>query len=302
MATCEFFWPTGAEHALFTPSTFTIMNTQVQRILVPLDPSEYTEAATLRACEIAKAHDAVIFGLTVLDTPGIRSQVAPADMAYWPLVRDTILSAIEEAKDKIGDLQAKFAGICKTQGVKHAEAEMEGVPAEMILDASALYDLVVTGLRSYFHFETREGPGDSLTKVLNRTATPILAVPGARPEEPFEQVLIAYDGSLNAARTLRDFAAFAVPYNFQLSVSTAHGDEAHARTCLERAAAFLRAHGFSPIETSYHRGDTIPDEALEKANLVVAGIHSKRFFKDMMAGSFTKHLIERGDSSLFLSH
>lgn len=273
----------------------------IRRILVPLDPSKYTNAATLRACEVAKAHDASISGLAVLDLPGIRATVAPADIVYWHIVGDTVRTATEHAKAKIGHLHKRFGQTCEENGVKYTESDLEGVPSDMILDASMLYDLVVMGLRTHFNFETEEEAGDSLEKVLGRTTSPILAVPVIQSPDPFKSVLIAYDGSHNSARALRDFVVFASPYEFDITVATADKDEAHAKSLNEHAAGYLEAHGYSGFKSEIILQNTLPISLVDDVDLVVAGVHSKRFLKDIFVGSFAKELIERGDTALFLS-
>tara|TARA_R110002096_G_scaffold164099_11_gene331820 strand:- start:9821 stop:10657 length:837 start_codon:yes stop_codon:yes gene_type:complete len=278
------------------------MKTSIQRILVPLDPSEFTEAATLRACEVAMAHGAKLAGLAVLDSPGIRSQVSPVDMLHWPLVRDAIMDLEADAQAKIVELQNRFAWTCKSHRISHVESDLTGVPANMILEASVLHDLVVMGLRTYYHFETREGAGKSLSQVLTQTSTPILAVPKVQSREPFQRVMIAYDGSLSAGRALRDFCGFAEPYDFEITILTAHPDESHAEFLLNQAADCLHVHGINGFSLQNFKSDSIPVSALEGAELVVAGIHSKRHFKDLVVGSFTREIIDRGDTAMFLSH
>ena len=278
------------------------MKTPIQRILVPLDPSEYTAAATHRACEIAKAHGAQVTGLAVLDTPGIRSKVAPADTILWTLVNDQVMDQTAEARAKLKEMTENFAETCCSLGVEHTESELEGVPAELILDVSALYDLVVMGLRTYYHFETQKGPGKSLSEVLDHTATPILAVPTLLPAKPIERVLIAYDGSLPASRALRDFTAFAEPYSFEITLMTAHKDDKHAEEVLQRGSTYLRSHSLNDFSALRLKSASIPDHTLKNTDMVVAGIHAKRRFRDLVVGSFTKDLIDRGDIAMFLSH
>ncbi|MEM1293819.1 MAG: universal stress protein [Verrucomicrobiota bacterium] len=280
-------------------------HTSIQRILVPLDPSEYSKAATLRACEVARAHYAQVEGLVILDSPEIRSTIAPLEMQNWPAVIDAMSSAISEAEEQIGDLRRHFAETCESLHTTHQEVQLEGLPPNLILEASALFDLVVVGLRTFFHFETRDTPGDSLVKILDRTVTPVLAVPSSEPT-PIKQVVIAYDGSFNSARTLRDFVAFAKPYDFELTLFSADKDKDHAKHSVESAAAYLRSHDFENASEVISKG--APFEAfekeglLEKADLIVTGIHSRKFIKDAFVGSFAKSLIEHGDVPLFLSH
>lgn len=281
------------------------MNSAIQRILVPLDPSEFTKATTHRACEAAKAHSAQIEGLAVVDVPGIRRDIAPADMIPWPVIYEAISRATHEAEDKIHEARNKFATACETQGVAHVEEEVKGVPSDLILDYAALFDLVVIGLRTFYHFQTRpEADGDSLAKILDRTVTPVLAVP-AGDEKPLKRVLIAYDGSFGASRALRDFAAYAQPFDFEVTLFTADEDVARADAVQRHAAAYLRSHDLQNLEfakTTKRPLAALENDHLKDADLIVAGIHSRRFFKDAFVGSFAKRLIEIGDTALFLSH
>ncbi len=278
------------------------MKTSIKRVLVPLDPSPYTEAATARACEVAKSHQAQISGLAVLDSPGIRSLVAPADVYYWPLVRDAVMEVTEHARSEIEKVEKRFAEACQVRGANHVETDMEGVPADLILEASGLYDLTVIGLRTFFHFETRETPGDSLAKILRRTVTPILAVPKEDTGQAFQHAMVAYDGSLNSARALREFAQFAKPMDLTVTLVSAHDDPRIAQSLLDDAGAYFNAHDLPGFFTRTVQAAHLKPTDLEEADLVVAGIHSGRFFKDLMVGSFTKAMIEKGDTALFLSH
>jgi nucleotide-binding universal stress UspA family protein len=280
------------------------MNSSIQRILLPLDPSPHAEAATLRACDIAHRHFAQITGLAVLDSPEIRRCFSPVEVSHWPSVRANVDLALDEARETIARAEERFASICDQHHVAHTEAELEGVPASLITEMSGLYDLMVIGLRTFFHFETREGAGDSLVRVLDRTACPVLAVP-ARPAASFERVVIAYDGSFPASRALRDFVGFARPMGFRITLFSAGGDRAQGEALLERAGAYLRSHDLGDF--SVHVSDRAPwdafrDELLEETDLLVAGIHSRKFLVDPFIGSFTKQLIDLDRIPLFLSH
>lgn len=277
----------------------------IQRILVPLDPSDFSKAATLRACEVAQAHFAQVEGLVILDTPEIRSYVAPLEMQNWPAVIDAMSSAISEAREEIADIGKHFAETCESLHTTHQEVQLEGLPPNLILEASALFDLIVVGLRTYFHFETRNSPGDSLVKILDRTVTPVLAVPSGEPT-PMKNVVIAYDGSFNSARALRDFVAFAKPFDFEFTIFSADKDEEHAKHSVESAASYLRSHDINDFEQVTTNGDPFEglekEGLLEKADLIVSGIHSRKFIKDAFVGSFASSLIDHGKVALFLSH
>jgi nucleotide-binding universal stress UspA family protein len=280
------------------------MNSTIQRILVPLDPSPYAQAAVLRACDVAHRHYAQVTGLAVLDSPEIRRRFAPTEISHWPSIRDNLDTAFQQAEEVIAKTREHFAMTCEAQHVAYIDDELTGVPASVIPETASLYDLIVMGLRTYYHFETRDADGDSLDRILDRTASPVLAVP-ATTDSPFKRVLIAYDGSLPSARALRDFVGFAQPFEFEITVFSCGEDKEQSNALLRRAATYLRAHGINQFETQgFTRApwDVVREEFLGRTDLVVAGIHSRRFLVDPIVGSFTRSLIQSGRVSLFLSH
>ena len=176
------------------------MKASITRILVPLDPSEYAQAATETACLLARDHKAQVAGVAVLDAPGIQSDLMPAIGPYYPMLGDQFREKIAHASEVIDDCKKRFADTCESNRVPHYETEYEGIPAAKLLESSIFSDLIVMGLRTYFHFETREeGDGNSLDLFLDRTITPVLAVPKSGLSE-IKKVLVAFDGSIGAAR------------------------------------------------------------------------------------------------------
>jgi nucleotide-binding universal stress UspA family protein len=276
----------------------------IKKILVPLDSSIYTEGTTETACRVAKTHGAEIAGIAVLDSPEIRASVIPAIGPYYPMMIDAVHSKLQHAEQILEESIERFATTCGELGVTHIETEYEGIPAQKLLESSIFFDLVVLGLETAFHFETRGGRGDTLDKMLDNTATPILAVPPTGMPDP-ERALVAFDGSFGASRALRDFMILAEPYDPEITVVTADLKPAKSEFLLGNAAELLRSHGFTKIESVSSESpveDAVTDAMIDAADVVVAGIHSRHRIKDMFVGSFTSKLIKRGDTALFLSH
>ena len=126
--------------------------------------------------------------------------------------------------------------------MEHLDSTLEGVPAPLVLDAAKLHDLIIVGQRTFFNHSVSPNSGSSLSELLNRTVTPILAVPRKEAESPLFRALVAYDGSMNAARTLRDFIGFAAPFDFDITIMIADPDEQKVEWILEEASNYLRAH------------------------------------------------------------
>ena len=280
------------------------MSGPFQRILVPVDPSAHAEAAALAACQVAKKHGARVAGIAVLDSTEIRSSLVPAVGPYYPLMIEAVNDKLQHADKLLHECLDQFGRICEKEGVSHFETEYEGLPVQKFLQSAIFYDLVVTGLETSFHFETRGGKGESLEKLLDRTSTPVLAVPLAGMPDP-KKVLIAFDGTIGASRALRDFVEFARPYEFQATVVSAGMKPEHLDFLARNAMEYLESHGFEGVAsvTSEKEIEEVLDEDLgSEFDLIVAGIHSRKPVKDFFIGSFAKNLIERGDTPLFLSH
>ncbi len=280
------------------------MSGPYQRILVPVDPSAYAEAAALTACQVAKKHEAQVAGIAVLDSTEIRSSLVPAVGPYYPLMIDAVNEKMQHADKLLHECLEKFGTICDAEGVSHFETEYEGLPVQKFLQSAIFYDLVVAGLETSFHFETREGETESLEKLLDHTSTPVLAVPLAGMPNP-KKVLVAFDGTIGASRALRDFVEFARPYDLQVTVVSAGMKPEYLEFLARNASEFLESHGFRGVAsvTSEKAIEEVINEDLgSEFDLVVAGTHSRKPVKDFFLGSFAKNLIRRGNTPLFLSH
>lgn len=278
------------------------MKSTIRRILVPLDPSPYTEAATNAACFIARAHQSQVGGVAVLDVPGIGSDLAPAVGPFLPGVASEFMARLAHAGDTVKDSLARFSEQCEENHVPHWEIEYEGIPAEKFLASSIFADLVVMGLRTSFHFETRkvDGPRE-LTSFLDRTVTPVLAVP-EKGLDTISKVCLAFDGSIGSACAMQDFVDVAIPFSPAVTILVAGKPQNEADFLLSEAASFLRSHGIEQIETIASSAPVADAVNALDVDLIVAGIHSKKPIKDLFVGSLVKGLIEKGDTALYLSH
>ena len=137
------------------------MRTSMRRLLVPLDPSVYAVAAAETACQIAKLHAAQVAGVAVLDSEEIRSSIVPAYGPYYPMMIEVVKKKVDHADHIILDCLKRFKIVCEKAGVDHFETEYEGLPVQKLLDSAIFYDLVVVGLETFFHFETRVQVGRS---------------------------------------------------------------------------------------------------------------------------------------------
>ena len=274
-----------------------------KRILIPLDGSIYSDAAVRRACEVASAHGAEITGLVILNTPELLSESRlPFNAQLLDLEQRGYFQRKAQAEQRICDILKKFSDACEDRGVRHRQAELQGVPADCVLEESVYYDLIVMGIETYFHLDP-DKEGHSMEKVLDRTEVPILAVPYEDRSVAFKNVLVAFNGSYHSARALREFVELSEPYHFKITLLISDKDEEYADHCLHEGLEYLRANGVedvSQVRTGKDIIQAIDEDYLNEIDLIVAGIHSKNVFRNFFVGSFVKHLIEVQKTPLFL--
>ena len=288
----------------------------INRILVCLDKSTYTDSATEFACWLAKQHDATLEGLVVLDVKGIQRSEAMVPLGQIHRAKTRIVAKEKEYHQLIEELLEKFTQCCDAAGVRHTEFEMQGAPAEAILTESNYFDCVVIGLRTFFTYSSGAGedevygtaddePGDSLEEIMDQSLAPVFAVPLTwQPDDEFD-VLIALNGSVHSMRALRQFAG--LYGHTKVNITLLHcsdGSDGHMEM-LTKSAAYLRAHGFDHVVSRTESGeirDVLDDEFIAPFDLVVLGAHgNKSAVVEFFTGSLCKKLIERQSKPLLIA-
>lgn len=273
----------------------------IKRILLPLDPSPYTDSATAYAIYIGKEHQAEITGLAVLDIPGIEKSERAVPLGGVYYAEHVIAHKQKDAQQRIEKLLHAFSERCEKEGVPYRLEKEQGGPVKRIVEFSLYYDLVVMGLRTNYHFETKEEPEKSVGDVLDRTITPILAVPSEF--KPLENVTIAFDGSLPAARAMQRFAHLAFLPQMNVTLVHSSSDPETGKTILERAASYVRAYNPKSLATEWTEDDI--EKAIEltyypRSDMIVLGVNSKLGLLEFVLGTLPKKLINLGQVPLFL--
>ena len=84
-------------------------------------------------------------------------------------------------------------------------------------------------------------PDETLSKVLRDSSRPVVAVPKVLGGD--ESVVVAYDGSLQASRTLYAFESSGLGRSQKVHVVSVAPDSRDAAATADRAVGFLRLHG-----------------------------------------------------------
>lgn len=284
----------------------------IKRILVALDPDQDTPIATRYAAEVARRYDAAVSGLAVVDTAHIAREIGPGGAigaTYY--LEQSRKRKVDEAREAGQTLVADFEAALEEAGVRHGERLEEGVPSQRVIEEMKYCDLLVVGRTPHFFYDQPERETQTLAKIVKRGVAPTLVV--GDQYRAVERVLLAYDGSDPAARTLQRFAQLQ-PFGRDLSVHLVNvhagdtkGASRHSELLLRLACQFLSAHGFERVVETSMAGGAPAERLLEQAervgsDLIVVGAHSVSAVRRMAFGSTTHTLLETCMLPLFLFH
>ncbi|HZQ97794.1 MAG TPA: universal stress protein [Chloroflexota bacterium] len=293
------------------------------RLLVPLDGSPLAEAALPVAERLAKALDATLVLLHVVE------RKAPATVhGHRHLTEQSGAQAYLE----------ETAAALRHRGVK-VEVHVHDVPEPDVAQSIASHgdderaDLIVLcthgfgGVRDFVF-------GSIAQQVLQRGTTPVLLVRVPRRGEPAREfaprtILVALDATADAEAALAPAAALAKALGAKLRLAmvvatqaTMRGDRAPAAMLMpsaaraildaeeERADAYLEglaqpieAAG-ARVETEVRRGDAASElasgAAAEDVGLIVAATHGRAGLQAIWAGSTVARLLKRTTAPILL--
>jgi nucleotide-binding universal stress UspA family protein len=279
----------------------------IKRILVPLDPSPFSDSAVETACRIAGFWNAEVHGLVVLDVKRIEGGIGPVPLGAEHFADKLEKHRIAEAEERISSLLAAFRSRCEKSGTAHREAELQGSPSLSITERASLYDLVVIGLSTFFRFDAADHAGDELDALLDRSATPVLGVtervPAWNDPDGRIRVVSAYDGSPASANSLRQCFQVFPPERVALRLLRSGGVREPGETSLRLARDYAESYRAGSVEiewTSQGVLDAIRERHGHWADVIAVGAHAKKGPFDFMVGSLTKSLIRDPIKPLFI--
>ncbi len=280
-------------------------------ILVGLDGSDYSQSAVEVGIELARQTGAMLVGLGIVDEPTIRDAEPRLVAAGVPFAEPVLYrERIASARREVEQFLSQFSLRCARAGVSCKVLEEVGMPHEQIELQAQRYDLILMGQQTRFHFETQEGYDDTVRRVLKSSPRPVITVPskpGMNSDEPGRSVLVAYDGSLQAARALQAFQTTGLAAIHPIVIVSVSPEPHEAARVAERAADFLGMHDIKaraePI-TSERSPASVLMEAAEKhqAAMMVMGSYGRPRLTELFMGSVTRSLLAASRIPLFLYH
>jgi nucleotide-binding universal stress UspA family protein len=171
-------------------------------------------------------------------------------------------------------------------------------PSAQIELESQRYDVVPLGKESHFEFETQSQPDDTLIQVLRHGYRPVVSVPLTLPQTG--HVVVAYDGSAQAACTLQAFEASGLANQQHVHVVSVADSRLEAARTADRAVQFLSLHDIDahaiPLESKGQPADAILDQSERlNADLLVMGAHGRPSIREFFVGTVTRLVLSPRD-------
>jgi len=252
----------------------------------------------------AKEFDALLVSLGVVD----EAEVHPAEavpLGAGQAKREWDAERLHRRQVEVESHLSEIALRCAKAQVAFKPLETIGSPAEEIMVEAQRFDLILMP-------QQRQRPGgsdgwtigDALKTILRSTPRPVVAVPDQLPSG--SAVVIAYDGSLQAARTLFAFDAIGVSRLRPMHIISVHDDAAEASKRANRAFEFLSSRGVRATLCARAGGD--PAEQILNfsrevdAGLIVLGAYGKPRVHDFFLGSVTSTILKASPLPLFMFH
>ena len=273
----------------------------IKRILVGLAGTHYTPVAIRTAVELARARQAELTGVTVVDVARL-SHVGPVPLGAECAAEELREHRLQLTAQRVEEVTSEFESACTAAGVAYRVAREEGDAFRKMLAYSRYHDVTVFGLRGVFEYCFEEDDSCSvLARLVEGGVRPILAV--SEQYRPIRRVLIAYSGSVESANTFREFIQLGPWPDLTLRLVTFGEHDEGAEKLLDDAARYFRACGLDP-ETEHVPGSAkdqlLPYAEACSADMIVLGNSARSYLLKRLFGETALNAMQNADRPLFL--
>lgn len=274
----------------------------MRSLLVALDDTPASAGAMRLALSLAEKHAASITGATVLDidylTPREPGGIGTAH--YKPMID---AARLKRGRERTARLSAEFHQRCEARNIKNITLSLEGTPWQELCAAAATHDLILIGHDSDLHGESGGGLAKTVKKMLWETPRPLLITPAVA--QIARRVVIAYDGSVPAARTLQIFTLLGLAAGCEAYVLSIDPVQDSAERWAGQADAYLKLHNIACTTRAIASGERPADLVMAEvraisADMLVMGAYGHRGWRATLLGSFTTRLLSECPTTLFI--
>jgi len=274
----------------------------VKRILVSLGGTPFSYVAIERALDLAKRHEAKIIALSVANLKQLQN-VGPVPIGAGSSAERIRKKRLHETCENIEKALSHFRSRCLENNVPYEAKYFSGSPAKAIASFSRYCDLAVFGFRGLFDYGVLNNPDRTVNQIITSGVRPFITV--SEKFRSIERVVIAYNGSLEAAAAMRLFVQMRLWDEVQLLILCFGSSSVKGEETLRDAAEYCSAFGYEP-ETRFVSGSgksRLLETAMEwNADMVVLGDSARSLLVEKVFGSTSYSVLRSATIPLFMSH
>jgi len=273
----------------------------IKSILVGLGDLEYSQSATEHAVELAKRFDARITAVTLFDPDTLST--GPVPIGAGEAAKELREHRVELTREVVSQTVEYFTNACGLAGICYEVLHETGNALEKTIACSRYHDLLVCGLKNLFAHGVTQEPPYELVKLVEAGVRPVVAV--TQHFREVRQALIAYSGSIESSKSMKQFVQLNLWPDAQLRIVTFDTRAELGRKRLEHAAAYCLAHGLQPeielVNKPIGGGGLSAYAAGWGADIIVMGNSAKTFLLRRIFGEIVLNLVADSTRPLFLS-
>lgn len=271
-------------------------------ILAAVKPDRFQEFVIDFTSALAERHQLAIDACAVIDAGRLApAEPVPVGGSALKAHRDEQLVVI--ARENASAALARLEAASQARGVECRMQVREGDTVTILAGAVQRCDLLVCG-------HTRGGDSTQrslLHSILKHCPRPAIVVPQSASEIAGQGVLVAYDGSAQAARALASFAESGLAKGRPVHVATFDDRSGRAQEHADTAKMFLQLHGISSEVLISPLVKKVGTQILEEANrvsagLIVMGAFGQSSVREFLLGSVTRSMLDVLPVPVFLDH
>jgi nucleotide-binding universal stress UspA family protein len=277
----------------------------IKSILVILDGQDADHASIDLALRWSTDFGATVVGLGVLDEDLV-NPLEPVPLGGGEAKRTLDTARMDKQRKLVATSLAAIAARCARDHVNFKPFDPVGLSVDEIALAAQRYDLIVMPRPEPDDTDSiEEGSTAALWAILRNTPRPVVAVP--TEAAPGDSIVIAYDGSLQAARALQAFESSGLAARHPLHVVSIDDDPEEAARRSSRAVDFLAFHDLAAKLHALPCTATQSDHLMQtarslNAGLVVMGAYGRSRIYEFFLGSVTQAMLAECPMPLFLYH
>jgi nucleotide-binding universal stress UspA family protein len=282
----------------------------IRSILLPLADGPLAANAREFAFWLAKKACSRIHVLAVIDLKAFEIPVMGTPDGFMPSV---VAPPLQENQLLLDDLMKlakerleEFTRECASREIGCSTDIRTGIPPEIISRIAAGHDIIVMSRTGYNRVAEVQTKIDPLVSQVIRNSTRPVLVAGSKPREGKEvkRILVAFDGSVHAARALLVAAELGSRAGIECTLMTISSVEEEGQETLAPAEAFLYHHGVTPrkqVVIGSKPSEIICEIAVSsQADILVMGAYGHTPVREMLFGSTTERVLSHCGTTVIL--